>query len=59
VTLPKHNWGASIWRVLMLALAVLTVLPERADAKAKLSEATVTNKVSSAGGNQANRRNNQ
>jgi hypothetical protein len=45
---PKHNWGVHIWRVLMLALAVLTVLPERVDAKAKHSEPTVTNKASSA-----------
>jgi len=44
----KHNWGASIWHVLMFALAALTVLSERADAKAKLSKPTVTNKASSA-----------
>jgi hypothetical protein len=46
--LPKHKWGAYIWHVLMLALALLTVLPERVDAKAKLSEPTITNTASSA-----------
>jgi len=48
VRLPKHNRGVTIWHVLMLALAVLAVLAERVDAKAKLSEPTVTNKASSA-----------
>jgi hypothetical protein len=46
--LAKHNWRASTWHVLMLALAVLSVLSERADAKAKLSEPTVANNASSA-----------
>jgi hypothetical protein len=46
--LAKHNWGVYSWHVLMLALAVLAVLSERVDAKAKLSEPTVTSKASSA-----------